>query len=257
MPEIEAPTVVIVPGAWTPVAAYEPLRGALERIGLPGVVCDLPSLDSSDPTEASIEADADAIVSASFAPLLREGAEIVLVMHSYGALPGSVAAAGRARDGHTGGLIGLICVGGFILGEGQSLADGQGGQLPSWVLSDTPSAGLTLPDEPDTYLWHDLPPEQRATLGEMVRPHAERVFRTPTPAPGWASESYVGRLAYLMSTDDRAVPPEGQQAMVRASGRDWQVREIDGSHFACLNRPNQTADIIGDLARSFAGASTS
>ena len=60
-------------------------------------------------------------------------------MHSYGGIPGSGAATGfgkaaRQQQGRKGGVVGLVHSSGFVLSEGLSCADGQGGgSLPSWI----------------------------------------------------------------------------------------------------------------------------
>ena len=45
----------------------------------------------------------------------------------------------RSASGNTGGVIGLVFLSGFVLAEGASVADGQGGSLPPWVSEDNVS----------------------------------------------------------------------------------------------------------------------
>ena len=72
-------------------------------------------------------------------PLIEiEEKDVVIVMHSYSGIPGSGAATGlgkatRKQEGRKGGLVGLVHSSGFVLPEGLSCADGQGGSLPAWI----------------------------------------------------------------------------------------------------------------------------
>lgn len=58
--------------------------------------------------------------------LVKEENDVVVVMHSYGAVPGCQAVTGlekslRVKDGKGGGVIGLVVVGGFLVEEGESI----------------------------------------------------------------------------------------------------------------------------------------
>lgn len=86
--------------------------------------------------------DTSFVLENSLLPLIEgEGKDVVLVMHSYGGIPGSGAAKGfgkaaRKMAGRKGGVIGLVHVSGFVLPEGLSCVDGQGGSLPAWIKQD-------------------------------------------------------------------------------------------------------------------------
>lgn len=72
------------------------------------------------------------------APLLEVGKDIVLVMHSYGGPPGSVAARGQSKTerksrGLKGGVIGLVFIAALLAPEGASLRDMVGGKFHPWV----------------------------------------------------------------------------------------------------------------------------
>ena len=65
-------------------------------------------------------------------PLLDAGKDIVLAMHSYGGMPGPVAAKGlskteRADAGKPGDIIGLIFLSALVAFEGKSLVASVGG----------------------------------------------------------------------------------------------------------------------------------
>lgn len=77
------------------------------------------------------------------------------------AQPGSFAAMRfcereRNQSGLHGGVTGFISLGGFILAEGASLADGQGGNLPEWVLQDTVSGRSLRVTHNRVALWRQI-----------------------------------------------------------------------------------------------------
>ena len=133
------PTVVLVPGAWFPQSAYDTFLQAVSNAGFPTVYASYPSLDPQDPMHADAAADTSFILKNSLLPLIEtDEKDVVIVMHSYGGIPGSGAAkelgkATRKLTGRKGGVIGLVHVSGFVLPEGLSCADGQGGSLPAWI----------------------------------------------------------------------------------------------------------------------------
>lgn len=133
------PTILLVPGAWFPSSAYDAFEQAVRHAGYPTKSAPYPSLNPKDPAHADAANDTSFIVKNYLTPLVDiEGRDVVIFMHSYGGIPGSGAATGwsketRKKEGQKGGVIGLVHSSGFVLPEGLSCADGQGGALPPWV----------------------------------------------------------------------------------------------------------------------------
>ena len=132
-------TILVLPGAWLHPSTYDTFISRLQHLSFPTVYASYPSLDPSNPATADAANDAVAVLKGTLLPLIAdEGKDVVIVMHSYGGVPGSAAARGlskaqRSRERKKGGVVGLIHVSGFVLPGGASVADGQGGSLPSWV----------------------------------------------------------------------------------------------------------------------------
>ena len=109
------PTVVIVPGAWhtgpghcTHLSSY-----LKDELGHDTVVCTLQSVGSECAHEADVKADVAYLREQILQPLLKAGREVLLLMHSFGGVPGSAAAAGlskreRQATGQSGGIVGLV-----------------------------------------------------------------------------------------------------------------------------------------------------
>ena len=153
------PTIVLVPGAWFSPTTYDEFLQFLREAGYPTRYASYPSLDPSEPLIADANLDTRAVYSDVLRPLVeQEGKDVVVVMHSYGGVPGSAASTGlsktkRTQENQKGGVIGLIHISGFVLPEGASVADGQGGQLPAWVKQDQvcPSPILKKPPSPNPH----------------------------------------------------------------------------------------------------------
>lgn len=134
------PTVVLIPGAWHSPAHYSPLTRLLEDAGYTVVASKLPSVDSTDPTQQSVANDSAFIKTELLSPLLDQGKDILLLMHSYGGCPGADAAKGlskkeRTEAGKEGGIIGLVFMAAFVANEGDSLKSKLPGQeYDPWIV---------------------------------------------------------------------------------------------------------------------------
>ena len=139
------PTVVVLPGAWIPLAGYATILRELRASCYQAQITAYPSLDPADPSKADCAADAIHIVENALKPLIeQDGKDVLLVMHSYASMPGIAAAKGyskaqRVSGNKKGGVIGLVCLSAFLVPEGVSCSGAQGGSLPPWILLDTVS----------------------------------------------------------------------------------------------------------------------
>ena len=133
------PTILLIPGAWFHPSTYDVFISHLQRLSFQTAYAPYPSLNPSHPAIANAARDTETVLQESLLALIEnEGKDVVIVMHSYGGVPGSSAARGlgkvqRLREGKKGGVVGLVYISGFVLPGGASVADGQGGQLPAWV----------------------------------------------------------------------------------------------------------------------------
>jgi pimeloyl-ACP methyl ester carboxylesterase len=73
-------------------------------------------------------------------------------------------------------------------------------------------------------------------------------FSSPCPPASWNTDDVKGRVAYIHTRDDRAVPYEAQAAMVQATGVEWITREVDCGHGAQLAKPEEVRDVILGVA---------
>ena len=120
------PTVVLVPGGWQGPEAYELLTPELEAAGFPQITISLPSIGVR-PGLPDFSADVKA-VRAAVVPLVEQGKEVVVLGHSYGAVPMTEALHGlgqqeRGAAGLNGGVIRLVYVAAIVPQLGESTRD--------------------------------------------------------------------------------------------------------------------------------------
>lgn len=115
-----------------------------------------------------------------------------------------------------------------------------------------PSPGLTLPDNPIAIFSADLDPAVTKETTARLVPHALLAFKSPAPVPAWTDPGFEGRLAYLVCTEDQAIPKFGQEAMMQGTGMDWNVKEIVGSHNSPFMKKTQEAvKAVEELVEQF------
>ena len=129
------PTIVFVPGAWHAPGGFRLVREALHNRGWNTEAVTLPSVGAEPPTKG-IPDDEEAVRSV-LEPLIEEGKQVVLVVHSYGSLPGAHAVRGlgyqqRQKGGKTGGVITILYLAAFATLAGQSLYGNLGGKWLPW-----------------------------------------------------------------------------------------------------------------------------
>ncbi|KAJ5153864.1 uncharacterized protein N7500_009303 [Penicillium coprophilum] len=226
-------SILFVPGAWITPAFYQPFIHALTVASYDVHYGGYPSLNPKDPLVADCQADTEAITDI-LQSLVDEGKDVVVFMHSYGGMPGSAAASGlaksqRVKEGKSGGVIGLLYLGAFI-----------------------PSPNVNVVDDPIKNFAADVDPVLANSLTRSLKPHSNLAFTSPQPHPAWADEAFNGRLGFIVTTEDAAVPKAAQSGMMAATEKAWIVKEVASSHCApFLNRIGETVELIREIIDQF------
>ncbi|PYH90963.1 alpha/beta-hydrolase [Aspergillus ellipticus CBS 707.79] len=250
-------TIVFIPGAWITPALYQPFLEALAKTGYNVHYADYPSLDPMNPSTADCKTDTEVLTKILHTLVEEEGQDVLLMMHSYAGMPGAGAACGLAKSERTqqnkpGGIVGLIFIAAFLVPEGLSCAGLQGGNLPPWILLDKPSPQLNYPDDPVGNFAPEVESSLVQDLESKLKPHSTLAFTSPQPAPAWAEAAFQGRLAFIVTSRDLAVPKEAQYGMMAATQQQWIVKEMECSHCApFLDRVEETVQLVGECAKAF------
>ncbi len=229
--------VVFVHGACVRDGAWWWHRTAeiLEHEGIGSVAATLPSCgEAGSPAGADGPGLADDV--ASLRRTLADGADTVVVAHSYGGIV--------AAEGLTGveGVRHLVLVSSYLPEAGESLSSfGDGTPAPFLdVDPDTGTFGVRPDALVETFL-QDCPPD----VGDEARHHLARqsvsVIGAPVTDPGWRAVP----TTYLVCTDDRGTPAAAQR---RYAARADTVVEIEAGHHPFLSRPGEVAELLRGLA---------
>jgi pimeloyl-ACP methyl ester carboxylesterase len=218
------PTVLLVQGAWHHPDAWLPLRGELFLRGIRTIVTDLPSAGKNP--RGTMQDDARAIAVA----LESIDGPAVVVAHSYGGIPTTQASAGA------GNVEQLIYLSAYLPDVDGSMFSLHGAPDPD----DTTGLFPTI-DSPRTSLYADLSDEQAAAAQSRLIAQTASSFAGRVTAAGWRTIPST----YIVSDQDRAIPPAMQQEMAAAAGAD--IVHLDSSHSAFLSMPGELADVILDV----------
>lgn len=120
------PTILIVPGSFSPAFFYHGIIAELNAKGFEAFVYDLPSASRKAPEPAATMADDAALFNEKATRLADEGKDVVLLVHSYGGIVGSECLKGLSRaereaDGKTGGVVKIIYLAAIVPAVGESL----------------------------------------------------------------------------------------------------------------------------------------
>lgn len=226
-------------GAW----CWEKLVAQLKARGHQAVAIDLPGsgADRTPLNEVTLDSYEQAVVRA----LDELGPDTVLVGHSMGGAAISAAAEERPRL-----LKRLVYLCAMLPRDGLALSD-----LRTISMNDQRAQifqlaedGVSMKADPVVgarIFYSDCSPADIAFASERLTPQVTIVSRTPlrlTP------ENY-GRVsrAYILCTEDKAIPAELQREMIEAAPCDIVV-ERPWSHSPFLSAPEGLADVLEQIA---------
>jgi hypothetical protein len=82
----------------------------------------------------------------------------------------------------------------------------------------------------------------------LIKPHSSLAFYSPQPHPAWADAEHQGRLAFIVTAEDRAISKEAQYGMISTVGTAQAqriVKEMACSHCApFLSKINETIEFL-------------
>jgi pimeloyl-ACP methyl ester carboxylesterase len=170
----------------------------------------------------------------------------ILVGHSYG---GVVVTEAGMHDK----VAGLVYIAAFAPDAGESV---------NTLIADPPPGAPVPPILPpqDGFLFldrekfaesfaADLPAELAAFMADSQVPWGLEALNGTVSEPAWRNKPSW----YLVSSDDRMIPPPAQRAMSERAGST--VTEAAGSHSIYVSQPRATADLIEQAAREASVAS--
>ncbi|OMQ14047.1 hypothetical protein A7K94_0219380 [Modestobacter sp. VKM Ac-2676] len=227
-----SPTVVLVHGAWHGSWCWEKVVPLLEQQGLAVRTVDSPSSGPDVDALGSLDDD----VAALTAVLDEIPGPKVLVGHSYGGLPITVAGAGRDDVAH------LVYVCAFMLDVGQSLIDAAGGEPMSWWQVSEDGRSITA-GRPEEVFYGDCDPADAAAAVARLTPQSMSSCTAPLEVAAWQTVPST----YVVADRDPELPQAVQEMM--AAGKARHLVHIDSAHSPFLSRPAELTALLVDVAR--------
>jgi pimeloyl-ACP methyl ester carboxylesterase len=233
---------ILVHGAWHGAWCWEQVEQHLGELGAASTAVDLPGR-SGDPRSLG-ELTLDSYVDHLAAAIDASPDPVVLVGHSLGGLVISQTAERIPEK-----ISSLVYLCAMLLQDGQSTVDASFNDPDSRLM-----ANISL-DEAGTTSSVAESAVRDLFYGDCTVEASEKAARLLVPEPiGPASRPVhvtserwgsVPR-AYILCTQDRAISPAQQRAMIESVGVD-KVIEMNSSHSPFLSQPERLAAVLIDL----------
>jgi len=223
--------VVLVHGGFVDGSGWQGVYEALKKDGYTVSIVQNPTISLADD------------VAVTKRTLAAQDGPVILVGHSYGGVV-------ITEAGNDPKVAGLVYIAAFAPDKGESVS----------ALIKNPPPGAPVPPilaPQDGYLFldkakfpasfaADVSPDAAAFMADSQVPWGVEALSGSVSEPAWKSKPSW----YLVSTDDRMIPPDAQRAMSKRAGST--VVEVKGSHAVYVSQPQAVASIIVNAAKGVA-----
>ena len=180
-------------------------------------------------------------VAATKRTIAAQDGPVILVGHSYGGVV-------ITEAGNEPGVAGLVYIAAFAPDKGESVQSLIQNPLPG-----APAPPILPPQDGFLFLDRnqfaasfaaDVEPEAAAFMADSQVPWGVEALSGAVTEPAWK----VKPSWYLVSTEDRMIPPDAQRSMAKRAGSE--VVEVKGSHAVYVSQPVAVADLIEQAANA-------
>jgi len=225
--------VVLVHGGFVDGSGWQGVYNALKKTGYAVTIVQNPTFSLADDVAVTKRA------------LATQNGPVILVGHSYGGVV-------ITEAGNDPKVAGLVYIAAFAPDKGESV---------SALIKDPPPGAPVPPILPPQagYLFLDRTKFAASFAADVSPDLAEFMADSQVP---WGVEALSGVVSqpawktkpswYLVSTEDRMIPPDAQRAMSKRAGST--VVEVKGSHSVYVSQPQAVASLIEKAAQGAARA---
>ena len=224
-----ANNVVLVHGGFVDGSGWEGVYTLLKKQGYNVAIVQNPTISLADDVAVTKR-----IIAAQNGP-------VILVGHSYG---GAVI----TEAGNDPKVAGLVYITAFAPDRNESVQTliqnpPPGAPVPPIL---PPEDGFLLLDRSKfaAAFAADVNPDVAAFMADSQVPWGVQALNGAVAEPAWKSKPSW----YLVSTEDRMIPPDAQRAMAKRAGAT--IVEAKGSHAVYVSQPRAVADLIARAANA-------
>jgi len=223
--------VVLVHGGFVDGSGWQGVYDLLKKDGYNVAIVQNPTTSLADD------------VAVTKRTLAAQNGQAILVGHSYGGVV-------ITEAGIDPKVAGLVYIAAFAPDQGESVS----------ALIKNPPPGAPVPPilpPQDGFLFLDRTQFRASFAADVSADVASFMADSQVP---WGLEALNGAVSepawkskpswYLVSTEDRMIPPDAQRAMSKRAGST--VAEAKGSHAVYVSQPQAVADIIAKAANTVA-----
>jgi pimeloyl-ACP methyl ester carboxylesterase len=223
--------VVLVHGGFVDGSGWQGVYDHLKKDGFNVTIVQNPTISLADDVAVTKRA------------LATQTSPAILVGHSYGGVV--ITEAGNGPK-----VAGLVYIAAFAPDKGESVSS---------LIKNPPPGAPVPPIMPpqDGYLFLDRALFRAAFAADVSREAASFMADSQVP---WGVEALNGAVTepawktkpswYLVSTEDKMIPPDAQRAMSKRAGSS--VVEVKGSHAVYVSQPKAVANLIAKAANGVA-----
>jgi pimeloyl-ACP methyl ester carboxylesterase len=227
--------IVLVHGGFVDGSGWEGVHRILRNKGYNVSIVQNPTISLADDVAVTRR-----VIAAQNGP-------VVLVGHSYGGVVVTEA-------GNDPKVAGLVYIAAFAPDAGESIQTliqnpAPGAPVPPIL---PPQDGFLLLDRSKfaASFAADVKPDLAAFMADSQVPWGVQAFAGAVSQPAWKSKPSW----YLVSTEDKMIPPDAQRAMSKRAGS--KVVETKGSHAVYVSRPDVVAALIEEAAAASVSTAT-
>lgn len=224
--------IVLTHGGFVDGSGWEGVYKALKKKGYNVTIVQNPTETLADDVAVTKRA------------IAAQNGPVILVGHSYGGVV-------ITEAGNDPKVLGLVYVAAFAPDRGESVET---------LIKDPPPRAPVPPILPpqDGFLFldrtkfpasfaADVNPDLAAFMADSQVPWGVQALAGTVSDPAWKSKPSW----YLISTEDKMIPPDAQRAMSKRAGS--KVVEVKGSHAVYVSQPRAVASFIEQAANDSAG----
>ncbi|KAJ6470415.1 Alpha/beta hydrolase fold-1 [Mycena sanguinolenta] len=248
MSTTDKPTIIILPGSFSPISSYAAVIGELEARGYSVHGIELETVGRRQGVPPGMYDDA-AAVAALASRLADEGKDVVLVPHSYSGIVASEASKGlaksvREKEGKRGGISRIVFVAAVAPREGQTVKDLFDGALDFMVnkdgylvkIDDTMCAAV---------FFSDLPTEEALVYTSKTQDHSAVSFEQPLTYAAYKDIP----VSFLLCENDKMMGPEFLSKIIAGMESEMGGRRVDrysvkSAHAINASQPKVMADLV-------------